>query len=353
MQRSRSVILPVAPDNGLAFWLFTCAAAVFAMVVIGGVTRLTDSGLSMVEWRPLMGILPPLSDAEWQRVFGLYQQSPQFQLVNASMTLTDFKTIFWWEYIHRLWGRLIGLFFVLPLIWFFIKGRIDGALGVRLFGLLLLGAAQGFLGWYMVKSGLVDRPEVSQYRLTAHLALALLLYAASLSTALALVRRRDLPLSLSERAAAGTMRPIVAGFILLIAVTILAGGFMAGTDAGRTFTSYPLMDGRLFPSGYFHIEPWFANPFENVTAINFNHRWLGTLTALYALVVWLLGRNLEATSRRLTWPLIGVVSLQFGLGIATLLSAVPIDLAAAHQAGAVLLLTVGLGLYHEVGRSLG
>lgn len=351
MPRSQSQQHPRTPDHGLVVWLAICCMAIFAMVVIGGVTRLTGSGLSMVEWRPLMGLLPPMTAGEWERVFTLYKASPQFQLVNLQMSLAEFQNIFWWEYVHRLWGRLIGLIFVLPLIWFAVRRRIGRRLGFQLFGLLMLGLAQGLLGWYMVKSGLVDRPEVSQYRLTAHLALALLLYAALFMTALSLLPPRAAQWSSPERIAARRLRPFTAGLIFVVVMTILAGGFMAGTDAGRIYNTYPLMDGRLFPPGYFRIDPWLLNPFENVIAVNFNHRWLGTITALFTGLIWLLGRRLASGPRRITNAVSGVVAVQFGLGITTLLTEVPVAPAALHQAGAVLLLTVTLWLYHALARS--
>ncbi|MCZ6603976.1 MAG: COX15/CtaA family protein [Alphaproteobacteria bacterium] len=330
---------PFPSDRGVAAWLFVCAAAVFAMVVIGGITRLTESGLSMVEWRPLYGFLPPLTLPEWERVFALYRQTPQFDHMFPEMTLSEFKSIFWWEYVHRLWGRLIGLFFAGPLVWFAIRRRIGKRLGVRLAVIFVLGGLQGLLGWYMVKSGLVDRPEVSQYRLTAHLGLALVTYALLIWTGL----------DLSPRPASGPSpaKSLAITLLVAVALTILAGGFMAGTDAGRAFTSYPLMDGRLWPGGYFALSPWYANLFENVTAINFNHRWLGTATALLGLVAWFKTRGQAGPVGRIAAFLLAVLALQFALGLATLLAAVPVALAAAHQAGAVLLLTVALWLTYE------
>ena len=225
---------PPASDRAIAAWLFTVAAMVLVMVSIGGITRLTGSGLSIVEWRPLMGFLPPLTEAEWTRVFTLYQTSPQYQDVNAGMTLAGFKTIFWWEYVHRLWGRLIGLVFLLPFLWFLVRRYIGWSLAPRLGLLFILGGAQGVLGWYMVRSGLIDIPEVSQYRLAAHLVLALALYVALLWTALQL--RHPEPETTPDRRLAGIRALAITTFVL-VTVTILSGAFVAGTDAGLIFNT--------------------------------------------------------------------------------------------------------------------
>lgn len=329
----------------IAVWLLLCCGAVFAMVVIGGVTRLTGSGLSMVEWRPLIGALPPLSDAEWQRVFALYQASPEYRETNLSMTLAEFRGIFWWEYVHRLWGRLIGALFLLPFLWFLVRGRIDRALAPRLVLLFALGALQGLLGWYMVRSGLVDVPEVSQYRLAAHLTLALAIYAALLWTALEVLWPR--PSAVADRRLAGVRR-LAWSLVALLAVTVVSGTFMAGTHAGWTYNTL-LMDGELVPAGY-AIDPWYAAPFENVTAINFNHRVLALATLALALATWWRSRwlALAPRGRRLANVLAAWAGVQVALGIATLLLVVPVALGALHQAGAVVLLTLALAVAFEL-----
>ena len=337
---------PPASDRAIAAWLFTVAAMVLVMVSIGGITRLTGSGLSIVEWRPLMGFLPPLTEAEWTRVFTLYQTSPQYQDVNAGMTLAGFKTIFWWEYVHRLWGRLIGLVFLLPFLWFLVRQYIGWSLAPRLVLLFILGGAQGVLGWYMVRSGLIDIPEVSQYRLAAHLVLALVLYVALLWTALQL--RHPEPETTPDRRLAGIRALAITTFVL-VTVTILSGAFVAGTDAGLIFNTFPFMDGRLVPDGYLP-QPWYASPFEDVATIQFHHRVLAIVSLGVAIATWWRSRWLVLVQRA-RWVangLLVMVCLQVALGISTLVLVVPVPLAAAHQAGAVLLLTATLWLIFEL-----
>jgi len=319
---------------------------IFVMISIGGITRLTGSGLSIVEWRPLIGLLPPLSDAEWARVFTLYQTSPQYQEVNTGITLAVFKSIFWWEYLHRLWGRLIGVVFFLPFLWFLLRRQLAWSLAPRLVVLFILGGAQGALGWYMVQSGLVDIPEVSQYRLTAHLVLALALYAALLWTALQL--RHPEPETTPDRRLAG-IRALAHTTVVLITVTIISGAFVAGTDAGFVFNTFPLMEGRLVPVGYLP-QPWFVSPFEDLATIQFHHRVLAIVSLGIAIATWWRSRwiVLVPRARRIANGLMITVCLQVALGISTLVLVVPTPLAAAHQAGAVLLLTVTLWLLFEL-----
>lgn len=320
----------------VAWWLLANAAMVAAMVVIGGITRLTESGLSMVEWRPLMGWIPPLSEAEWQRVFALYRATPEFRVHNAWMALADFKTIFFWEYLHRLWGRLIGLVFALPFLGFLLAGRIERALAPRLAALFLLGAIQGGIGWWMVTSGLADEPRVSPYRLAVHLSMAFLILGLLLWTALELLDR--------GRAGTGPALRRAAGLVLaLVSLTVLAGAFVAGTDAGYAYNTFPLMDGRLVPDGYWAPELGIASLFEWVPAVQFNHRWLAVGTALVTLgfVHWALRRAPAAAV--LPLRLLSVaVTLQVALGIAALLAVVPVWLGALHQGGAVALFSVAV-----------
>ena len=320
----------------VAIWLLVCCAMIFLMVVIGGVTRLTESGLSITEWKPVIGAVPPLSEPEWQAEFERYQQIPEYRERNAGMTLAQYKHIFWWEYVHRLWGRLIGLAYLLPLLGFLATGRVRGRLAWRLSGIFVLGALQGALGWYMVKSGLVDRVDVSPYRLTAHLGLALLIYAATLWTALDLLRPpytgiRGAVLRTDGRAGA------LAGFVFL---TMMAGGLVAGTDAGFVYNTFPLMDGRWIPAGYLDLQPWWLNPFANVAAIQFDHRVLGIATVLLTLLYWWRAHRNAADGT--VHLVLGMALLQAALGISTLLLVVPIPLAATHQAGAVTLFTLAL-----------
>jgi heme a synthase len=360
----------------VAVWLFACCAMMFLMVVVGGVTRLTLSGLSITEWNPVIGIVPPLSPASWAAEFAKYQQIPEYRAVHYAMTLDEFKSIYFWEYIHRLLGRLIGVAFAVPLVWFLVRRRLPRRLIIPLAGILLLGFAQGALGWFMVQSGLADRVEVSQYRLVAHLALALAIYAAILWVTLGILKGPS-P-AMRERVArptrdepgegAGTWRaarPLtpslypgrgegvlgLAGWrraaeavLVLAGLTIAAGGFVAGTRAGLTFNTFPLMDGSLVPAGYAQLRPFYMNWFENIAAIQFNHRALAMITFTAIIVVWAAGvrSTLPRGARVALHALMGVAVLQVTLGISTLLYAVPVPLGAAHQAGAVLLLTAAI-----------
>jgi len=341
------LIVPTESNRRIGLWLLVCCAMVFGAVVIGGITRLTESGLSITEWLPVVGALPPLSQAEWLRVFALYQASPQYEAINAGMSLAEFKLIFWWEWVHRLWGRLIGVVFLLPFLWFVATGQVSWRLGRRLLALFILGGLQGALGWYMVRSGLVDDPTVSQYRLTAHLGLALLILGAMLVTALALLYPRPEPVADARRAG---LRLLAIVAVWALATTILSGGFMAGTDAGFSYNSFPLMDGALWPGGYFSIEPWYVNPFENITAIQFNHRWLAMATFAMVAILWWRSRwvVLMPRVRRLANSIVVLAVAQVLLGIATLLLAVPVPLAAAHQANGVLLLSAMLWFAYEL-----
>ena len=322
--------------HAIATWLFIMAGLVALMVVIGGVTRLTGSGLSMVEWRPLIGTLPPLSDAEWQRVFMLYQQSPEYQEINWGMTMGEFKHIFFWEYIHRVWGRMLGLAFGLPFLYFLIRRQIPQGYLSPLTGLLILGGFQGVIGWWMVTSGLVHEPSVSQYRLATHLSMALLIFALLIWTGLNL---RDGKAALPKGHTAGT--------IFLIVVTIIAGAFVAGMDAGLLYNEYPLMGEGLVPIEYGE-EGW-LDPLENPASAQFHHRWIALLAVAAVIGLWMRTRKQAALARR-GHLMMGMVGLQFLLGILTLLNGVPVWLGAAHQTGAVLLLAFTLLVAHGLGR---
>jgi len=325
-----------AQPRAVAIWLFLCAAAVFAMAVIGAITRLTGSGLSIMEWAPITGTLPPLSQAEWNRVFDLYRQIPQYQLLNHGMSLAEFKTIFWWEWVHRLWGRMIGLVFLLPFLWFWLRGSLPAWLKPHGFALLGLGALQGVMGWYMVTSGFADRTEVSQYRLVLHLSLAVLIYAYMLWLAIRLVWPEPLQ---SPRASASLRRGLI-GLLVLLGITLASGGFVAGLRAGFSYNTFPLMDGYLIPKGYGLLQPWISNLFENHAAVQFNHRLLASLTVIGCLGIWLWsrGQELTAAARRAIDAVALMALVQFGLGIATLLLVVPVSFGALHQAGALVLL---------------
>ncbi len=329
--------------RAIAFWLLAVAAMVFVMVVIGGVTRLTHSGLSMVDWKPVTGWFPPLTEAEWLAVFQQYQQSPEYREVNVGMTLAEFKGIFWLEFIHRLWGRLIGVAFAVPFIVFLLKGWVGRRLAPKLVVMFVLGGFQGVLGWYMVKSGLVDRPDVSQYRLTSHLGAALLIYAYMLWVAFGLLAPDSppTPRHLSRFAAA---------LAALVFVTALSGGFVAGLDAGFAYNTFPLMDGELIPEHLFAVTPLYLSFFEDVTTVQFTHRLLAISTAALVVVFWFAAAKapLAARARLSTHALLVAVAAQVTLGIATLVLIVPVPLAVTHQAGAVVLLTSALWAAFEV-----
>jgi len=331
--------------RAVAFWLLGCCLMILAMVVIGGITRLTGSGLSIMEWAPLMGAIPPLSHDEWLRVFGLYQQIPQYSAVNPGMTLGEFQSIFWWEWLHRLWGRLIGIVFLLPFLWFLVRRRIPAGLAPHLVALFLLGGLQGFIGWFMVASGFAERVSVSQYRLALHLGLALVIYGYMLWLALGLLR--PVPAAIDAPRAA-RLRRRLSGLIALAAVTILFGGFVAGLDGGFFYNTFPTMNGRLLPEEFLTTRPAWLDPFENPATAQLVHRWLaiGLLAAVAA--VWLGERRagLPPEPRRALHLMAAMALVQVALGIATLLLVVPIPLAAAHQAGAVILLSLLIWTRH-------
>lgn len=331
----------ITPDQQahrlVAWWLFIMAGLVAIMVVIGGITRLTGSGLSMVEWRPLMGTLPPMSAAEWDRVYALYIASPEYQTYNYGMDLAGFKTIFFWEYFHRLWGRLLGVAFALPLLFFFVTKRIPAGFGPRLIALLLLGGSQGVVGWWMVKSGLTEDASVSQYRLATHLSVALVIFGLLIWTALDVWAGR-----------AGRPRGHAMGSIAMVAITIIAGALVAGMDAGLLYNEYPLMGDGLVPVEY-GDDGW-LDPLENPASAQFHHRWLAALTVIAVVALALRGRRNSVTRTPATLVLLAVLA-QFVLGVLTLLSGVMISLGGMHQAGAVLLLASLLWLVHASNRA--
>jgi cytochrome c oxidase assembly protein subunit 15 len=336
-----------SPARPVAIWLFVCCAMIFVMVVLGGVTRLTHSGLSIVEWRPLLGWMPPLSDAAWADLFQKYQATPEFRQLNHAMTLQEFKPIFWMEYVHRLWGRLIGVVFLIPFLAFAATGRIERRLWPQFVAVFLLGAFQGALGWYMVKSGLIERPDVSQYRLAAHLGTAFVIYACLLWLALDLfyAGTRD-----ATGAAAQRLWRHALGLGGLIFVTVLAGALVAGLDAGFAYNTFPLMGGRIVPEGALELRPWYLNFFENVATVQFTHRVLAIATFVLVTAFWLKARQrgLRGAAQTAANVFMALTWLQVALGISTLVLVVPVPLAAAHQAGAVALFTAALWTAHRL-----
>lgn len=328
-------------------WLVAIYALIAAMVVIGGITRLTGSGLSMVDWHPLMGTLPPLDDAAWQAVFERYQQSPQYAQVNHWMTLPDFKQIFFWEYVHRLLGRLIGVAFFVPWLVFVLQKRLHGSVAWRAGVAFLLGGAQGLLGWFMVKSGLVDVPEVSHFRLAAHLSLAFFVAQ--------WVQWLWMQLRFGAQARAGGV-PFWArwGLVALIALQVVWGAFMAGTKAGKIFATFPDMNGEFAPRGWRTAESLGWDLTSNPVGIHFAHRslaWvvLAATLAMAVVVVRRAGEAGNAVQKRVGWLLAGVASLQVALGAATVLSGVEIPWAVAHQGLALVLLSVATGCAYFCG----
>jgi cytochrome c oxidase assembly protein subunit 15 len=326
-------------------WLILTAAMIFAMAVIGAITRLTESGLSMVEWRPLIGALPPLSEADWQTLFDEYRRTPEFQKVNAWMGLADFKSIFWWEYIHRLWGRLIGVVFAVPLVWFWWRGQLAGWLKPWLLGMLALGALQGAVGWWMVASGLVDDPHVSHFRLALHLGLAVAIY----GLALMLVERL---MPAPRFLAPAWLRCAGAALVAFAFLVILSGALVAGLDAGLVYNTFPLMGGEWVPPEV-RLAADAPALLSTPAAVQFVHRWLATLLAVTILAVWGLSQQepLAPAQRRPLGLLAAMALIQVGLGISTLLLVVPIGLAAAHQAGALVLFGLAVWSFGRMRRA--
>ena len=313
----------------VAGWLLLCAALTFAVVLVGGVTRLTRSGLSIVEWQPLIGLLPPLSQADWEALFAKYRETPEFRLVNFDMTLEGFKRIFWWEYVHRLLARLIGVVFLLPYLYFLLKRKLGRPLAWQLAGIFLLGALQGAMGWYMVKSGLVDDPKVNPVRLTLHLGLALAIFCAEFWLALQLIARRE------------NFDPLAVWPPIIIFVMALSGGMVAGLRAGYAYNTFPLMNGQLVPPEVMLLDPWWRNLLYNMATVQFVHR------AFFWAVLILVGIAWWRARKTITGNvLLAAFVIQAALGISTLLMGVPIAVGALHQGGAVLLLAAALWNAH-------
>jgi cytochrome c oxidase assembly protein subunit 15 len=325
--------------RAVRLWLFAVAAMVAAMVLVGGATRLTESGLSITEWQPVMGALPPLSGAQWLTEFHRYQQIPQYHELNSGMSLAAFKTIFWWEWTHRLLGRLIGVVFLLPLLWFLWRGWIEAGLWARLWLIFGLGALQGAVGWWMVASGLVHRVEVSQYRLATHLVLACIIYIAILWTAL---RLGEEPCETPP----GRIRAVAVGLLILVLGQIYLGALVAGLRAGYVYNTWPLIDGGVSPdlSRLFLAKPLWRNFFENALTVQFDHRMLAY--AIWLIAAWHAVDTLRTARQGAAWRgalvLFIAVTLQAALGVTTLLWVAPLPLALSHQAMAIVVLTVAV-----------
>ena len=326
------------PMKAFISWLYLCAGMIIAMALIGAITRLTESGLSIMVWEVFRGVFPPLNDQDSQRYCLEYQKTDEFKLDNTNMDLSGFKQIFWWEWIHRFWGRLIGLVFVLPMLWFWVRKQIPAGMAVHLLALLCLGGLQGFIGWFMVHSGFGARTDVSQYRLALHLSVALLLLAYVIILAL---RTQGFA---SQSKASKSTRVLALVALVLVAVTIVSGAFVAGLNAGLLYNEFPHMGrGRLVPVEYARLSPYWINWFENHAAVQFNHRLLAAVAATTALVHGFLGMRLSTGTLRTAFIAMCLLAvLQYLLGILTLLTGVNIVLATLHQAGAIALLIAAL-----------
>ena len=350
---STATLFPDQPNpsggdqRAIAAWLLVCCALIFAMVILGGVTRLTGSGLSMVEWKPVTGFIPPLSHSAWEEEFSKYKKSPEFQKINLGMSLEQFKRIYLYEFAHRVLGRTIGLVFLLPFLYFLIRRKISRPLIPKLVAMFILGGLQGVLGWYMVMSGLIDKPHVSQYRLTAHLLAAIAIYSYIFWVALGLIYPPGIGQNPPVSPVLRRKTLVITGMILL---TIISGGFVAGLKAGHAYNTFPLMNGQWVPEGIMMLEPWYINFFENISTVQFDHRVLAILSFLAIIGLWFVSRrhDLPRTTRTGLHLLAGMSILQVILGISTLLLHVPVPLAATHQAGALVLLTLALFVYHRL-----
>ena len=328
--------------RAVANWLFFITFMVFAMVVVGGATRLTESGLSMVNWNPIMGAIPPMTDAAWLAEFSDYQQSPQYKITNMHMTLEEFKGIFWWEWAHRLLGRVIGVVFLVPMLWFWLRGRIPNGYKPKLVFLFILGGLQGFLGWYMVKSGLVDEPAVSHFRLTAHLSLALIIMSYAFWQALNLMRKSHFQTTRS-------VKRLTYFIALVVVLQLVMGGLVAGLKAGYIFNTWPLMGDSFIPANVFGGDTWYNAMLNNATTVQFDHR-IGAYLLVF-LTIWLTSvayksKYISPSIRGSVITLTLIIIAQVVVGIIMLLKEVPVSWGTFHQAGGVIVLLSLLYLMH-------
>lgn len=335
-------------SKAVGLWLLICAITVYIMIIIGGITRLTQSGLSMVEWEPIMGIIPPLSLADWQQVFTQYQASPEYQKVNLGMSLDEFKSIFWWEYGHRVLGRFIGLLFFVPFLFFLVRGYLSGIWKIKLLGLFILGGMQAVVGWYMVKSGLVDNPHVSQYRLAAHFGIALMIYVVMIWFMLDFLKteKRRQPIALKKVAL------IVSQLIFFMMIT---GAFVAGLKAGHIYNTFPLMGGNIVPDSVLALTPAWKNIFENPVTVQFIHRCIAYVIIIAVVLLFIKGRKLIADHPEVKvgmnlWIVLLLMICQVLFGIITLLNQVPVFWGALHQFTGVALISSTLFLAHRLSR---
>jgi heme a synthase len=341
--------IPESRRAPLRIWLWSIAAMTLAVLIVGGITRLTQSGLSIVDWKPLMGVIPPLGEAQWLEKFELYRQYPEYQQLRRGMSLEEFKFIFFWEYLHRLVARMIGVVFLVPFVWFAVRGYFNRQFAVRALALFALGAAQGVMGWLMVRSGLVERPSVSHYRLAAHLSLAFVIFGYAVWLA------RELSLGRVRHTMSGASRLLLvrglAAIGVLFALQVVWGAFVAGMRAGRFYNTFPLMGGRLVPRELFGLEPALRNFVANPIAVQWTHRVLGTVLAVacVALFVWVRRMPVDTATHRFNVVFLAMIVAQYLLGVLTLLYAVPVTLGVMHQAAAMVIFGVWLcWLHHAV-----
>lgn len=342
-----SAVSPSA-HRRIALWLFFLCGFIALVVLVGGMTRLTDSGLSITEWKPVTGMLPPLTLEAWRQEFAKYQQIPEYKLINRDMDLAAFKSIFWWEWGHRFLARMAGLVFLIPFVYFWKTKKLGRSELPKFLLLFFLGGVQGALGWYMVKSGLSVRVDVSQYRLAAHLGLAFLVYGYSLWMGMSYWRGQ----SRGQSDSVASPRWLRAGSAALCAIVflqIVLGALVAGLDAGLSYNSWPMMDGYWIPPGLIRLTPWYLNLFENITLVQFNHRNMAVLVAALSVALWFVGRH-ASRLRSALWMMPGMVAVQFALGVWTLLAVAPPALAAAHQMGSLISFSAALWLAHLIWR---
>lgn len=335
-------------NRQIFWWLIIGCVLIFTIVIVGGITRLSGSGLSIVEWDVIMGTIPPLNENEWNSIFDNYKKYPQYQIINYEMTVSEFKTIFWWEYIHRVLGRLIGVVFIIPFLIFLTQGKINKNLLKKLLFIFALGALQGLAGWWMVKSGLVDKPSVSAYRLTFHLLLALILYSFIFYTALTVknLQTQKTEMNFIQKLFKKTSYLIM----ILVFIQMMYGGFMAGLKAGLFYPSFPKMKEQWIPDGMLVIKPLWKNLFENITTVQFIHRYLGLLLLVLIVVycIFMLRMATQKLYKNLAYSLLAIIIIQVTLGILTLLSSVQLLLGVLHQIVAVILLTIIIYFNHQV-----
>jgi heme a synthase len=338
----------ISPNNRpVLIWLFTGCFLVFAMVIIGGITRLTHSGLSITEWNVIMGSVPPLNDQDWNVVFEKYKQFPEYQLINYEMSLHEFKGIFWWEFMHRLIGRLIGIVFLIPFIYFLIRGKIKKPFTYKLLGVFVLGGLQGFIGWYMVASGLVDNPHVSHYRLATHLITAFITFGYIFWLALDLIYGDNTQERASEK-----LRGVSRLLLIIVTIQIIYGAFVAGLKAGLIYNTFPKMGDSWIPEAVTAMQPFYLNFLQNMAGVQFVHRCIAIIILIIGVVMFFAFRNQYSKNIKTTIQVILLIILiQFTLGILTLLYAVPITLGILHQVGAFFLFASAIFLVHRAQKS--